>query len=97
MQCHHLGKRAPTWGEDALPAGLLDEDEVTRGAVQLWGLPYPPTLRTQREPAQVANLKIRKIYDLRLAAAFHLPRTFQDGDRHRPFIQTIQTDFLLST
>jgi hypothetical protein len=73
---------APTWGEDALPAGLLDEDEVTRGAVQLWGLPYPPTLRTQREPAQVANLKIRKIYDLRLAAAFHLPRTFQDGDRH---------------
>ena len=47
---------APTWGEDALPAGLLDEDEVTRGAVQLWGLPYPPTLRTQREPAQVANL-----------------------------------------
>ena len=32
--------------------------------------------------AQVANLKIRKIYDLLLAAAFHLPRTFQDGDRH---------------
>ena len=50
--------------------------------MQLWGLPYPPTLRTQREPAQVANLKVRKIYDLRLAAAFHLPRTFQDGDRH---------------
>ena len=70
---------APTWGEDALPAGLLDDDHA---AVGIWSLPYPPTLRTKREPAQVATLSTRRIYDLRLASAFQLPRTFQEGDRH---------------